>query len=112
MVDIKTEAGSTTAMEKEKGKAEVEVMLEDRDPAPPVLSEEEERRLWRKIDWHIMPIVTVMYLCSFVDRSNIGELRVVQLAVESLTGRSWVDGWSWCCIQGTRSCRGCSRSWT
>ena len=32
----------------------------------------EERRLWRKIDWHIMPIVTVMYLCSFVDRSNIG----------------------------------------
>ncbi|KAI0752396.1 MFS general substrate transporter [Daedaleopsis nitida] len=39
---------------------------------PPALTEEEERRLWRKVDWHIMPIITVMYLVSFVDRSNIG----------------------------------------
>ena len=59
---------------------------DDTLPPPPTLSAEEERRLWRKIDWHIMPIVTVMYLCSFVDRSNIGKLRAVMLAVESLTG--------------------------
>ena len=39
---------------------------------PPVLTREEEKRLWRKIDWHIVPIITIMYLCSFVDRSNIG----------------------------------------
>ena len=97
MVNAQTEAGSTSATEEDKCKAAVEVMMEDRDPVPPVLSEEEERRLWRKIDWHIMPIVTVMYLCSFVDRSNIGELRVVQLAVESRTRRPWIDQWSWCC---------------
>ena len=72
MVNAKIDTASTGAMGEEKSKAAVEVMMEDRDPAPPVLSEEEERRLWRKIDWHIMPIVTVMYLCSFVDRSNIG----------------------------------------
>ena len=40
---------------------------------PPVLSAEEERQLWRKVDWRIMPIITIMYLSSFVDRSNIGE---------------------------------------
>lgn len=40
--------------------------------APPVLTAREEARLWRKIDWHIMPILTMMYLFSFVDRGNIG----------------------------------------
>ena len=45
---------------------------EDALPLPPVLTPEEEKRLWRKIDWHIVPIITIMYLCSFVDRSNIG----------------------------------------
>ena len=70
---VKTEAGSTTAMEGEKSKAAVEVMMGDRDPVPPVLSEEEERRLWRKVDMRLMPILTLMYLCSFLDRGNIGE---------------------------------------
>ena len=42
-------------------------------PPPPILSAEQERRLWRKVDWRIMPIITIMYLSSFVDRSNIGE---------------------------------------
>lgn len=41
-------------------------------PAPPVLTPQEEARLWRKIDLRIMPILTMMYLFSFVDRGNIG----------------------------------------
>ena len=41
-------------------------------PAPPVLTPQEEARLWRKIDLRIMPILTLMYLFSFVDRGNIG----------------------------------------
>ncbi|KAJ3848511.1 hypothetical protein EV368DRAFT_86536 [Lentinula lateritia] len=39
---------------------------------PPVLSEEDERKLWRKIDLRLMPILCVMYLMSFTDRGNIG----------------------------------------
>ncbi|KAJ4484472.1 hypothetical protein C8R41DRAFT_921734 [Lentinula lateritia] len=39
---------------------------------PPVLSEEDERKLWRKIDLRLMPILCVMYLMSFMDRGNIG----------------------------------------
>ncbi|KAJ3779554.1 hypothetical protein GGU10DRAFT_382298 [Lentinula aff. detonsa] len=41
-------------------------------PRPPILSEEEERKLWRKIDFRLMPILCVMYLMSFMDRGNIG----------------------------------------
>lgn len=30
-----------------------------------------EKRLMRKIDLHIVPIMTVLYLLSFIDRANI-----------------------------------------
>ncbi|KAJ6601925.1 MFS general substrate transporter [Mycena vulgaris] len=39
-------------------------------PPPPILSAEEERKLWRKIDLRLMPILTLMYLMSFLDRGN------------------------------------------
>jgi hypothetical protein len=37
-------------------------------PPPPILSAEQERKLWRKIDLRLMPILTLMYLMSFLDR--------------------------------------------
>ncbi|KAJ7915251.1 MFS general substrate transporter [Mycena leptocephala] len=39
-------------------------------PPPPILSAEQERKLWRKIDLRLMPILTLMYLMSFLDRGN------------------------------------------
>lgn len=37
-------------------------------PPPPQLTAEEERRLWRKVDLRLLPILSLMYLCSFLDR--------------------------------------------
>ncbi|KAI5990303.1 MFS general substrate transporter [Pisolithus orientalis] len=34
------------------------------------LDPEQERKLWRKIDLHLMPIISLMYLFSFMDRGN------------------------------------------
>ena len=31
-----------------------------------------ERRVRRKLDWHIIPLVSALYLLAFLDRSNIG----------------------------------------
>ncbi|KAJ4466263.1 hypothetical protein J3R30DRAFT_3588956 [Lentinula aciculospora] len=39
-------------------------------PPPPVLSEEDERKLWRKIDLRLMPILCLIYLMSFMDRDE------------------------------------------
>lgn len=36
----------------------------------------EERRLVRKIDRNILPILTLLYLLSFLDRSNIGNAKL------------------------------------
>lgn len=56
----------------EKGShAEVEVVDFGGDstlPPPPQLTADEERRLWRKVDLRLLPILTLMYLCSFLDR--------------------------------------------
>lgn len=30
----------------------------------------DEKRLLRKLDWHLLPLVTVLFLLSFLDRSN------------------------------------------
>ncbi|EJD01968.1 MFS general substrate transporter [Fomitiporia mediterranea MF3/22] len=39
-------------------------------PPPPDLTAEEEKRLYRKIDLRLMPILSLMYLCSYLDRGN------------------------------------------
>ncbi|KAJ9478483.1 putative High-affinity nicotinic acid transporter (putative) [Pseudozyma hubeiensis] len=47
--------------------------IDERHPTlTPAEEEEEERRLVRKIDMRLVPCVWVMYLFSYLDRSNIG----------------------------------------
>lgn len=36
----------------------------------------DERKLIRRIDWHIVPWVAVLYLLNFLDRGNIGNAKV------------------------------------
>ena len=45
---------------------------------PPMLSPEDERRLWRKVDVRLVPIIILLYVCSFLDKSNIGKHSLYQ----------------------------------
>jgi sugar phosphate permease len=45
-------------------------------------SEEEERRIRRKIDWHTVPLVTALYMLCFLDRINIGNASIQGLSDE------------------------------
>ncbi|KAJ3484973.1 hypothetical protein NLI96_g5276 [Meripilus lineatus] len=59
-------------------------------PPPPDLTPEQERRLWRKIDLMLMPILTLMYLFSFLDRGNIGNAKLQGLTTQlDLTGNRY-----------------------
>ncbi|KAL4244698.1 MFS transporter superfamily protein [Abortiporus biennis] len=40
----------------------------------------EVERVWRKVDWHIMPIAVLLYLASYIDRANIGNAKVLGMA--------------------------------
>lgn len=72
-----TKKRTSSISDSEKGARDEEKSLEVADfggdstlPPPPKLTEEEARRLYRKIDLRLMPILTIMYLCSFLDRGK------------------------------------------
>jgi hypothetical protein len=35
-------------------------------PTDDVLSEKEQQRIWRKIDWRVVPLASLLYLLSFL----------------------------------------------
>ena len=45
-----------------------------------IYTKQEELKLLRKVDWHVVPITVVFYLLSFLDRTNIGNARLSGLA--------------------------------
>lgn len=51
------------------------------------LDKEAERRLRTKIDWAIIPTVSIVYLMCFIDRANIGKYNYAS---------SWFLEREWC----------------
>ena len=47
--------------------------------ATTTITPEEERRVIRSLDWHIMPLIFVLYSLSVLDRSNLGNARIAGL---------------------------------
>ncbi|KAJ7778828.1 major facilitator superfamily domain-containing protein [Mycena maculata] len=45
----------------------------------PIVNSELEAKVWRKLDVWILPIVTLFYLLSFLDRTNIGNAKIAGL---------------------------------
>lgn len=41
--------------------------------------EKQTKKLVRKLDTHIMPVLVILYLLSFLDRTNIGNARLAGL---------------------------------
>ncbi|KAI1172018.1 major facilitator superfamily domain-containing protein [Nemania sp. FL0916] len=54
-----------------------------------------EKSLLRKIDAHLLPAVGILYLLSFLDRSNVGNARIEGLLVDlNMTGDHYLIGLS------------------
>ncbi|EPQ30188.1 uncharacterized protein PFL1_02304 [Pseudozyma flocculosa PF-1] len=52
------------------------------DVATTVADDHETKRIVRKMDWHVLPICSVLYLFSFLDRSAIGNARTLGMNAE------------------------------
>ncbi|TDL13978.1 hypothetical protein BD410DRAFT_687284, partial [Rickenella mellea] len=48
----------------------------------PALTLKEEKNLYRKIDLRLMPILSLMYLCSFLDRGTAGNAKLAGLVTQ------------------------------
>ena|ERR1700753_1430440 len=55
----------------EKGYSSGEVLVE--------LPQEEGRRILRKVDYRLIPLLGFLYLIAFIDRSNIGNAKIAGL---------------------------------
>ncbi|KAG9252848.1 major facilitator superfamily domain-containing protein [Emericellopsis atlantica] len=52
-----------------------------------------EKALLRKLDWQLLPAVGILYLLSFLDRSNVGNARIEGLLDDvGMTGNQYLTG--------------------
>ncbi|KIJ13996.1 hypothetical protein PAXINDRAFT_13119 [Paxillus involutus ATCC 200175] len=42
----------------------------------------ERARLLRKLDWHLLPLVTLLFLLSFLDRANVGNAKIAGMSTD------------------------------
>ncbi|KAH9947914.1 MFS general substrate transporter [Amylocystis lapponica] len=76
---------SESVSHKEVNLRDVEVSLVPQDDLyrPEVdTSGIDERRLLRRIDWHVVPWLAVLYLLNFLDRGNIGNARLYGMTTD------------------------------
>jgi hypothetical protein len=45
-------------------------------------TKEEEEAVIRKLDWHLMPLIFVLYSLSVLDRSNLGNAKIAGMTKE------------------------------
>jgi sugar phosphate permease len=57
-------------------------------------SQEEETAIRRKIDWHTVPLVTLLYMLCFLDRINIGNARIQGLGDDLDVNRGVRFNWA------------------
>jgi len=51
---------------------------------------EMENRVRGKLDWNIVPLITVVYMLSVLDRSNVGNARIAGMATDlNLVGNKY-----------------------
>ncbi|KAK0937948.1 hypothetical protein LTR29_010513 [Friedmanniomyces endolithicus] len=46
------------------------------------VSPEEERRILKKVDFRLVPVLSLLYLVAFIDRSNIGNAKIAGLSTD------------------------------
>ena len=60
---------------------------------PPIYSRQEEKALVRKLDLRLLPPLTLLYLLSFLDRSNVANARIEGLATDlGISGDLYLTG--------------------
>lgn len=82
--DAPTQPQADVAREKDLEKNFEDVQLEQRqnsvDGSAPFIDPVIEKRVVRKLDWHLVPLLMALYLLAFLDRSNIGNAKIAGMA--------------------------------
>ncbi|EKD13341.1 uncharacterized protein L3040_002798 [Drepanopeziza brunnea f. sp. 'multigermtubi'] len=63
----------------EKAKVEVSPTIQTSIDDSPHFDAQRTKKLLRKLDWHLVPFLSLLYLLSFLDRTNIGNAKLFGL---------------------------------
>ncbi|KZT01091.1 MFS general substrate transporter [Laetiporus sulphureus 93-53] len=69
--------------------ASIEEKIPESDIAQQSVDHEHDlsHRVMRKLDWHLLPFVSILYLFAFLDRTNVGNAKIAGLTTDlGLTG--------------------------
>ena len=70
--------GSEQIVENASAASVVDFGSDSKLPPPPQLTLEQEKKLYRKVDLWLMPILTLMYLASFLDRGMCSAIQYLK----------------------------------
>ncbi|KAK5938679.1 hypothetical protein PMZ80_008870 [Knufia obscura] len=75
-----------THVEKTGGSTAIQTADNDEHDVPEY-DDKEKDKILRKIDWRLLPVLTILYLLAFIDRGNIGNAKVAGMNTDlELTG--------------------------
>lgn len=74
-----SEQDSDTKPPRAEGAEEMESVEKAEAPTTPEFDKEMERRILWKLDTRILPLLALLFLCSFFDRTNVGNARLYGL---------------------------------
>jgi hypothetical protein len=71
-------------------------------------TDDEERKIRRKLDFRVVPLVTLLYLLCFLDRANVGQYastlnrrgQTLTPSQEMLVSKAWAPNWT-CQVSGS-----------
>lgn len=100
---------------------QVEAALADKDsygPArgldslnQPLYNDKEATRVLRKVDWRLVPVLTVLYTVSFLDKGSIGNAKVAGMTRDlHMTGTQYNIALTVCYVLSLR-CTDSHRAW-
>jgi hypothetical protein len=56
----------------------------------PDYDDKETKRILRKVDWRLIPLLSTLYLLAFIDRGNLGNAKVAGMNADlGLTGAQY-----------------------
>lgn len=60
-------------------------LMHGQEPVDPYM----EKRVVRKCDFHVLPVLSVLYMVAFLDRVNIGNVSVILSYLPGLTHETY-----------------------
>ncbi|KAK1252004.1 hypothetical protein MKX08_003191 [Trichoderma sp. CBMAI-0020] len=67
------------ALEKDDFVKEERPSIEQLETYQPPFTPQEQKKILRKVDWRLVPLLSFLYLVSFIDRGNLGNAKVAGL---------------------------------